>query len=241
MTRKKPFAVFDIDGTIIRWQLYHSIVSELAKRQLLAEGAAEQISEARMTWKRRAHSESYAEYETVLVHAYYDALHTVKVSDFMQVVDGVFEEYKDQVYTYTRDLITSLKSQDYLLFTISGSHHEIIAKLADYYEFDDYVGNIHERDNEYFTGNYSGVIGRKGEILNDLIAKHGATTEGSIAVGDSEGDIAMFEMVERPIVFNPTAGLLSTAKANKWKIVLERKNCIYELNARGQDYILTIP
>ena len=31
MTKGRPFAVFDIDGTLIRWQLYHSIADTLAR------------------------------------------------------------------------------------------------------------------------------------------------------------------------------------------------------------------
>ncbi len=32
----QPFAVFDIDGTIIRWQLYHALADELAKENIRA-------------------------------------------------------------------------------------------------------------------------------------------------------------------------------------------------------------
>lgn len=238
MANQRRFAVFDIDGTVIRWQLYHSIVSELAKREHLSNDASDKISQARMTWKNRSNTESYSAYEKVLVETYYGAIHNVKVDDFESIVDHVFEEYKDQVYTYTRDLLGKLKAEGYLLFTISGSHHEIIEKLAHYYGFDDYVGNLHERDDETFTGNYTGTVHRKGEILTHLVNKHNATFEGSIAVGDSESDIAMFELVENPIVFNPTRGLFAHAKKSGWQVVVERKNMIFELQNEHGQYIL---
>jgi phosphoserine phosphatase len=68
--------------------------------------------------------------------------------------------------------------------------------------------------------------------------KHGVSREGSIAIGDSGSDIAMLELVERPIAFNPTKGLFEHAKANNWEIVIERKNVVYELKANDGSYVL---
>lgn len=232
------FAVFDIDGTVIRWQLYHAIVSELADRGHLFEGASIAINDARMTWKKRAHKGSYSDYEHKLIDIYNEALSRVKVSDFQEAVDAVFEEHKDQVYTYTRDLIRELKAQEYMLLTISGSQQEIIDKLAAYYGFDDAVGNIYEQKNGYFTGKSMGVIGKKGEVLQQLIAKHNLSTAGSIAVGDSGGDIDMFNIVEQPIAFNPDTVLYEEAKKQNWKIVLERKSVVYQLNPVDGKYLL---
>lgn len=235
---KQRFAVFDIDGTVIRWQLYHAIVHELGVRGYIPELSAQEIKQARMTWKKRTHDQSFKNYEHELVHTYHEALHDIKVSDFMDVVDTVFEEYKDQVYTYTRDLIRDLKEKGYKLFTISGSHQEILEKLAEYYGFDDCVGTMHGTENGHYTTESRSVVGNKGTLLQELIQKHDVTLDGSIAVGDSEGDIAMFEIVQRPIVFNPTAGLYDAARQRGWEIVVERKNVIYKLTATNGTYSL---
>jgi phosphoserine phosphatase len=70
------------------------------------------------------------------------------------------------------------------------------------------------------------------------VEKYGATFAGSIAIGDSESDIAMLELVERPIAFNPSKGLFKEAQKQGWPVVLERKNMIYELENRGNEYVL---
>lgn len=233
MSKQRKFAVFDIDGTVIRWQLYHAIVHELGVRGFIPKASADEIRKARMTWKKRTHTQSFSHYEHELVDTYHATLKNIKADDFMDVVDSVFEEYKDQVYTYTRDLIRELKDKNYLLFTISGSHQEILEKLATHYGFDDVVGTIHGVENGYYTEEIRTVVGRKGELLRELITKHNVTLEGSIAVGDSEGDIPMFEIVEHPIVFNPTAGLYEAAKQHEWDIVIERKNVVYKLQSTG--------
>jgi len=236
---KRPFAVFDIDGTLIRWQLYHSIVQELAHRGLLGGNAIQTINEARMIWKQRSHSESFKAYEEVLVNIYNDAVQDIAVKDYLSAVDRVFEIYKDQVYVYTRDLIRKLKAENYLLFAISGSQQEIVQKLADYYGFDVALGTEYEQQSGRFTGKIvGGVLGNKAELLVKLIKQHHVMTEKSVAVGDSEGDISMLEMVEQPVAFNPSARLFATAKERGWKIVVERKNMIYELEASDGSYIL---
>ena len=238
MRSQQPFAVFDIDGTVIRWQLYHAIVNELGSRGFMPKSSVDEIQDARMTWKKRTHSQSFSHYEHQLVDAYQNTLENIKVSDFMDVVDAVFKEYKDQVYTYTRDLIRSLKDQGYLLFAISGSHQEILEKLAEYYGFDDCVGALHDVENGYFTVQSRQVVGRKDELLRELMARHNVAITDSIAVGDSEGDIAMLELVENPIAFNPTKGLLQVAKNNAWDIIIERKNVVYKLRASDGQYYL---
>lgn len=235
---RKKFAVFDVDGTLIRWQLYHAIVNELAKRGHLSAATYDHIRASRRQWKSRTHNESFKDYEQALIDAYHTALTKLKVADYMSAVERVFEEHKDQVYTYTRDLLKKLKSQGYMLFTISGSQQEVIQKLARYYGFDDAVGNHYERKNGYFTGELNNVIERKADLLAELVDRHDCDWRGSIGVGDSEGDIELLSAVETPIAFNPSKRLFEHARRHGWQIVVERKNVIYELEPRDGTYVL---
>lgn len=232
------FAVFDIDGTVIRWQLYHAVVDALARQGDINQQAYQNIRQARMLWKKRTHQDSFREYEIELVKAYEDTLKKLSVDKFEQALRSVFEEYKDQVYTYTRDLIRDLKGKDYLLFALSGSQHEIVSLLAQYYGFDDWVGSRAEQADGHFTGSIDTSLGRKPEMLRELVAKHHATYSGSIAVGDSEGDIGMLELVERPIAFNPSKKLFQRAQEQGWEVVIERKNVVYELTVEDGSYRL---
>ncbi|MBC7581716.1 HAD family phosphatase [Aeromicrobium sp.] len=229
------FALFDIDGTVIRWQLFHSVVNELIRRGQLSESASRDIKQARMTWKKRENEDSFKAYEQVLVNAYLEALDGLSVLQYMGAVESVFEEYKDQTYIYTRDLIRDLKDKGYALFAVSGSQQEIVSKFAEYYGFDDAIGAHLEQLDGHFTGKIETPALGKQSAVEKLLARHDVILDGSIAVGDSESDLALFEAVEQPIVFNPSAGLFTIAKERGWSIVLERKNVIYELSAvQGQ-------
>lgn len=232
------FALFDIDGTVIRWQLFHSVVNELIRRGQLSDDAARSIHDARMTWKRRENEDSFKAYEQVLVNAYLNGLSGLSVVQYNAAVETVFQKYKDQTYTYTRNMIRDLKSKGYLLFAISGSQQEIVSLFADYYGFDDAIGAHLEQLDGKFTGNLRTPALGKESALKQLLTRHSVTKDGSIAVGDSESDIALLEAVEQPIAFNPSAGLFETAKQRGWKIVVERKNVIYELGPDDGTYVL---
>ncbi len=242
----RPFAVFDIDGTVVRWQLYHALADELARQGLLDQTRFQAVRQTRMTWKRRESENSFQDYERALVELVDGALSDIRLSDFEAACDHVMAEYKDQVYTYTRNLIEDLRSKHYLLFAISASQSQIVERFATYYGFDDFGGSEYEVKDGYFTGRKLVLLKRerKPELLNQLVDKHGGTWEGSLAAGDSESDIPMLGSVEQPIAFNPTRELFDHARANSWKIVVERKNMVYELEpqkGKHGSYILVTP
>jgi HAD superfamily hydrolase (TIGR01490 family) len=235
----RSFAVFDVDGTMIRWQLYHAIGDGMAKRGIIEQSEFDTVRKARMNWKQRTGEDSFNDYEQSLISVFDKAIKGLEVDTFKQIIGQVFDEYKEQVYTYTRDLIEDLRKKDYLLFAVSGSPEMIVGLLAQYYGFDDYAGTDYEIRGGHFTGKKDLTVGRKGKLLNELITKHAAALDGSIGVGDSEGDIDMLGLVQTPIAFNPTKRLYEHAKKNNWPIVLERKNMVFKLEANDGRYQLS--
>lgn len=235
---KKRFAVFDIDGTLIRWQLYHAIVDKLAKEGALGDNARQKLHEARMVWKRREGLDAFKAYEKTLIDVYESALDKLSTGLFDSMVETVIAEYKEQTYTYTRDMVKSLKAKGYFLLAISGSHQELIEKLAKHYGFDDWEGTRYERQGQSFSGQKTVVSKDKKTGLQKLASKHGLSYDGSIAIGDSLSDVPMLELVEEPIAFNPDRALFEIARSHGWKVVLERKNMIYKLESKNGSYIL---
>lgn len=145
----KKFAVFDIDGTLLRWQLYHSSVNTLAKKGYLGENAYQELRAIRMKWKNREHPEAFKEYERFMVQLYDSAIAGLSEKDIERVASQTVSEHKQQVYTYTRDLIKKLKAANYFLLAISGSQHEMIEEVAKFYGFDDWIGSTYEVKKRY--------------------------------------------------------------------------------------------
>ncbi len=234
----KKFAVFDIDGTLIRWQLYHAVVDKLAQKGLLGEQAHTTLRDARMRWKRREHSEAFHAYEIQLIKIYEQALPHLTPEQFDQAVDEVAEEYKTQVYTYTRDLLKALKKDGYILIAISGSHRELVKHIAEQFGFGYWTGTDYERADGRFTGRVTVGSHDKKTRLQNFVNEHNLSLKGSYAVGDSKSDAPMLELVENPIAFNPDRELFEIAKRHGWPIVVERKNVVYHLVDRGGQYHL---
>lgn len=234
----RPFAVFDIDGTLIRWQLYHALADELAGKGLIDPKAFKQVELARFSWKKRDSSDAYRTYEHKMVEVFDRALLSMRPEDFVAAAETVFSEYKQQLYTYTRQLMADLKAKDYLLFAISGSPDIIVKMLVGFYGFDDFAATVYEIKDGHFTGVKDVSVSNKPELLKRLVRSNETDWSGSLGIGDSESDIAMLDLVEQPIAFNPTNELYAHAKANAWPIVLERKSVIYELEANHHGYKL---
>jgi HAD superfamily hydrolase (TIGR01490 family) len=234
----KRFAVFDIDGTLVRWQLYHAIGDAFAKHGHINKQDYQKIKEARFHWKKREHQEAFRAYEQEFITAFDAVMPAISTEEFKSITEEVFLEYRDQVYTYTRDIITKLKQQDYILFAISGSPYEIVKLIADYYGFDDFVGSTYEHDGKHYTGNKTVTANDKKTSLETLVNKHGLAYEQSYGFGDSQGDITMLEYVAHPVAFNPSTQLAEYAKQKGWNIVVERKNVIYELHEHHGQYVL---
>ncbi|MEY2665726.1 MAG: hypothetical protein RLZZ480_831 [Candidatus Parcubacteria bacterium] len=138
-----------------------------------------------------------------------------------------------RVYRYTRDLIPELKKQGYTLIAISQSPKTILDEFCEQYGFDKVYGRIYEiGPQDRFTGVVTDehLIKNKSNIVKRIFERHtDLSHKGSIAVGDTEGDIPLLESVERPICFNPNQALYTHAKRNGWEVVVERKDVIYKL------------
>lgn len=234
----RPFAVFDIDGTLIRWQLFHAIVHHLGREGYIDSSAHNKIRAARLRWKNREPGTEFREYETVLVETYLALLPQIHPEEHARIIDEIIAEYQDQTYLYTRRLIQKLRTEGYLLFAISGSHETAVGRIARHHGFDDSIGAIFEIKDGKFTGTVATPIHDKAAALRRLVEKHSTNYQGSYAVGDSGSDAALLELAEHPVAFNPDSSLLQSAKAKSWPIIIERKSIAYELTPRSGDYIL---
>lgn len=229
---KRKVAVFDIDGTIFR----SSLLVELVE-QLIAEGIFPKEAERLYTKAYRAWLDRKGSYETYIwsvIQAFEYHLKGISEETFLAVVKKVNAFHKDRVYRYTRDLVRRLKRRRYFLLAISHSPKYVVEGFAKQLGFDKVYGRYLELDGKSrFTGEtlHLDVINDKGKVLERALEKEGLTLKDSWGVGDTESDRTFLGMVEHPICFNPNRGLYAIAKKRGWKIVVERKDVIYELNS----------
>lgn len=226
----RPVAVFDIDGTIFRSSLVLELTEELIKRGIFPEEARTMYEGTKEEWENRK-----GEYEPFIqgvVKAFGTYAKGTLFSEVSNIAGEIIEAQKDHVYRYTRDLARAYKEKGYFLLAISHSPKFIVDGFCYEQGFDKSYGTFYESGpTERFTGTIADehLIMNKAAILKHAVAKEGLTLRGSVCVGDTESDISMLEMVETPIAFNPNRALYRHALKNGWKVVVERKDVIYEI------------
>lgn len=227
---KRPVAVFDIDGTIFRSSLLIELSKRLIQDGIFSKEVQAEFEQERLDWQERRGS--YEAYIGKVVELFAHEIKGKPYEEIANIAGEIIEYRKDRVYRYTRDLIKELKSGGYFLLAISHSPKFIVDGFGYEHGFDKVYGTFYTSGpSERFTGEIEDrdLIFNKAAVLTRALRKENLTLEDSFGVGDTESDIPMLEMVATPIAFNPNQSLLTHAARRGWKVVVERKDVIYEL------------
>lgn len=235
---KQKFAVFDVDGTIARTGLFFQVIDELIAAGHLPRESRSELDKKLELYRNRKHDNAYGDYVQAMVDVLFSNLRTLKVTDYRMAVDRVIKRTKQATYVYTRDLARQLKADGYFLIALSGSEMYSVQEFTKHFGFDLAVGETYHEVNGKFSGEIEDVAHSKYERLHKIIQECNLDTKGSVGVGDTRGDIGIFEHVETPIVFNPEKFLFDYAKEQGWKIVIERKNTVITLERKNGEYVL---
>lgn len=223
-------AFFDIDGTIFRSSLLIEIINTLIERGVFPKKATEEIRAKKTAWLDRVGAYDDYLYKVVEIHLKY--IKGCREEEIMKAVEDVIYFEKDRVYRFTRDFIKQLKGEGYLLIAISGSPIYLVKEFAAHMGFDRAFGQILEVKNGLFTGDIVNKNFRdKESIIKEFEKSEGVEIDfkNSVAVGDTDNDITMLKLVGNPIAFNPNRTFAEYAKNNGWRIVIERKDAIFEV------------
>ncbi len=229
---QKKVAIFDIDGTIFRSSLLIELVEALIADGHFPASAKKSYEREYKKWLDR--NDTYDKYIMAVVAVFMKNIKGLAYKDFLTTGKKMLAGKKNMVYRYTRDLIKDLKKRGYFLLAISQSPKGILDPFCKELGFDKTYGRIYELGpQDCFTGKITDVhlIANKANIVKRAIEKENLTLKNSIAVGDTDDDIPMLELVENPICFNPNQKLYRYAKLNGWKIFVERKDVIYEIDS----------
>ena len=230
MDHKRPVAVFDIDGTVFRSSLLIELVDRLILRGVFPEEARKAYERAQEEWLDR--KGDYEPYIKKVVASFGTYAKGVPYGEVADIAGEIIEEMHGRTYRYTRDLITDLKKRGYYLLAISHSPKFIVDGFAYELGFHKSYGTFYSTGaTNRFTGEVEDehIIMNKAAILTRAVEKENLTLKGSVGVGDTESDVSMLSLVEDPIAFNPNRALYRHASQRLWKIVVERKDVIYEL------------
>lgn len=224
-------AVFDIDGTLFRSSLLIELMNGLVENKIFPEKSQNEINSEYMAWANR--EGSYGEYLGKVIKVYEKYIAGCSEESVERTVDQVLRREEKKLYRYTRSLINTLKKEKYFLFAISGSPGHILTSFAKDMGFDKYLGGYYEVVDGVFTGQqpFGNPSLDKKKTLTNFIDKEDKKFDlkNSIGVGDTESDIPFLEMIGNPIAFNPNRKLAEHARKKRWRIIVERKDVIYQV------------
>ncbi|MBI5798579.1 MAG: haloacid dehalogenase-like hydrolase [Candidatus Yonathbacteria bacterium] len=229
METLRKVAIFDIDGTIFRSSLLIELVEVFIEFGLFPLSVRTQYEKEKAQWLDR--KGDYEEYIMAVVKVFVKNIKGMPYSEFLRASEFVVARYRHRTYKFTEDIIKQLKKEGYFLLAISQSPKGTLDFFCKDVGFDKTYGRIYETGpTDCLTGNIidEHLIANKANIVRRACEKEGLTLEGSVGVGDTEGDISFLELVGRPICFNPNMKLYKYAKRMDWEIVVERKDVIYK-------------
>lgn len=229
--KKRKVAVFDIDGTIFRSSLLIELVDELISDGTFPARARNLYVEAHRRWLDR--EDSYDKYIWAVITAFDKHIKGVGEKEFLRAVRKVVAFHRSRVYRFTRDLVRDLRKRGYFLLAISHSPKYVVDGFAKQMGFHKVYGRILEMDERgRFTGRTAEAeqIFDKAKILRRAAVKENLTLRGSVGVGDTDSDAAFLKLVDKPICFNPNGVLYGIARRRGWRVVVERKDVIYDIN-----------
>ncbi len=231
--QKKKGAIFDIDGTIFRKNLHFELINELAWLKIFPSHVRKTLVDIYSKWL--THAGSYEDYRIALIDLYARYVRGCSPEDVGRAAESVVPFRVRQTYIFAEKLIRRLREDGYMLFAISGSPKEIVeAYNRDYLHFDHVIGSEYEIGGD---GRYTGFASYepsrdKSVAAKALFEKFNLDFSDSYGIGDTESDAKFLELVEYPIAFNPNEVLKEIAEERGWKIVIEKKDVIYEIDSK---------
>jgi HAD superfamily phosphoserine phosphatase-like hydrolase len=179
------------------------------------------------------HKGTYEKYRLALVDLYAKYIKGCKREDVLKASQEVIRFHEKRTYVFAENLITKLKKENYNIIAISGSPSEIVEEYnKKHLKFDKVFGSVYELDSDgIYTGNaVFEPTKNKGEVAKQYAVENGINFKDSYGMGDTESDASFLKLVDRPIVFNPNTNLKEIAEKENWRMVVEKKDVIYEIN-----------
>lgn len=228
--KKNKIAIFDIDGTIFRKNLHFELINELAWMKIFPAAVRNTLTKIYTNWLE--HEGTYDDYRKALVELYSKHIKGCLREDVLKASQIVIPFHAKRTYIFAEKLIKKLRADGYHLIAVSGSPIEVVEEYnRNYLKFDSVFGSIYTLDKEK---RYTGVAEfepskNKGHVVEQYMYEHKLTFKDSYGVGDTESDISFLRLVENPIAFNPNQNLKAVAEKEQWKVVVEKKDVIYEI------------
>jgi phosphoserine phosphatase len=187
-TEKKPYklVIFDLDGTLTQersiWEYIHK---QLGKWYGFAEKFQTQFLAGKISYEQFCEGDA-------------QVWKGMRVDELLDIVKTV------PFHAGVNELISHLKQKGLKLSMVSSGLSLLSNWVHEKYGFDCSVSNDLLHENGILTGEVKIQVNydKKAEWVERILKRFGVKPEEAIAIGDSKGDIDMFQKVGFSIAFN---------------------------------------
>jgi HAD superfamily phosphoserine phosphatase-like hydrolase len=232
--KNNKIAIFDIDGTIFRKNLHFELIDELVWMKVFPKEVRTQLVKLYSDWLE--HRGTYETYRQGIVKLYSKYIKGCTKEDVLKASVGLMPFYKNKTYVFAERLIEKLKKENYHIIAVSGSPLEVVEEYnKKHLGFEKVFGSVYDiGKNGRYTGESNFEPCRhKGATVKQYVFENNLTLDGSYGIGDTESDASFLELVENPIAFNPNQNLKNIAVKKGWRMIVEKKDVIYEIDCEG--------
>ncbi len=220
----KPFAAFDVDGTIFKSSLAEIVIDACIADGLFAARPFNKVFAYKRRWQLHNTEATYQKYLHYLVETLVTEMAGIDTKWFGKVTKAMIAQHAVRKFGFPRQLIDTVRTSHYLI-AISGSPEVLVRPFLEELKLDAIYGSYYEAVDGRFTGTATPVE-NKAALLRRLVADKTVLREGSLAVGDTIGDAPMLAYADKAIMFNASLTLTNHGRKLKWARVNEVKDQI---------------
>jgi HAD superfamily hydrolase (TIGR01490 family) len=216
----QPAAFYDLEGTLVRTNLVHTLAFYAKRQQGLWQTARKSVETlAKLPFFGVTDLYSRNVFNEVFFKSYSGLSH----DRLRYFSDELFEEVlKPAVYPGTQELIAQGKKIGQRQVVITGALDFTIERLMDYLGIDDYKANHMEFVNGYSTGRIIPPVmasATKAQWIREYAERENISLSDSYSYSDSISDLPMLSIVGHPVAVNPDFRLKQTALQHDWAIL----------------------
>jgi HAD superfamily hydrolase (TIGR01490 family) len=217
---EKTAAFYDLEGTLVRTNLVHTLAFYAKRQQGLWQTAKASVGTlAKLPFFGITDLYSRNVFNEVFFRSY-EGYSQDRLRHFS---DELFEEVlKPAVYDGTQELINAGKKIGQRQVVLTGALDFTIERLMDFLGIDDYKANRLEFVNGYATGRVLPPVmasATKAKWIREYAEREGVNLSESYAYSDSISDLPMLSIVGHPVAVNPDFRLKQTALQHDWAVL----------------------